>query len=295
MFDASVTDDGKYLLLDIRKDCDDLGLLQYADLTKNAALDKEIVFTPLISEWLGGFSYVHNLGSKGYFKTNYKASRSRVICIDFENPAEANWVEVLPEDPVNVLQDAACMNGLIMATYLQAATERLKAYDFSHPAKHLADIKLPDIGSVAALAGKHDSSEMMFKFTSFTDAGSAWRVDLNTFNTENIGVTKLGDASIKLEDFVTDQVFYPSKDGTMVPMFMVRKKSTLATTADVPAKPILTTLYGYGGFNISITPAFSPSRLVYLNNLGGMLCVANIRGGGEYGEEWHAAGTKAKK
>lgn len=134
MFDASVTNDGKYLLLDIRKDCDDLGLLSYADLDQNVALDKEIVFTPLITEWLGGFSYVHNSGSKGYFKTNYKASRSRVLCIDFENPAEPNWVEVLPEDPVNVLQDAECMNGQIMATYLQAATERLKAYNFSHPA-----------------------------------------------------------------------------------------------------------------------------------------------------------------
>lgn len=116
---------------------------------------------------------------------------------------------------------------------------------------------------------------------------------MNTLKMTKIHTNKL--SGINLEDFVTDQVFYESKDGTKVPMFIVRKKSVLPSIDETPSEPILTTLYGYGGFSVPITPFFSPKRLAYLNNMEGMLCVANIRGGGEYGEEWHQGGTREKK
>lgn len=174
----------------------------------------------------------------------------------------------------------------------------MKVLDFGEnggPAKEVQDIPLPDIGTVASSFGKHDSNEFMFKFTSFTDPGSSWRVDMDTFELEKVAVTKLGASCGDIADFVTDQVFYPSKDGTMVPMFVVRRKDVLPDVKVAPKEPLLAVLYGYGGFNISITPMFSPSKLVMMNNLGGVFCVAGLRGGGEYGEDWHKAGTKEKK
>jgi len=148
---------------------------------------------------------------------------------------------------------------------------------------------------VGAVSARHDSKELFFLFTSFTDPGSSYRVCMDTFEVETVAQTKLSASSPDIREFVTDQIWYKSKDGTEVPMFVVRKKSVLPSVDDRPEKPIPTLLYGYGGFNVPITPAFSPTRLVFLNNLGGMLCVANIRGGGEFGEEWHHAGIREKK
>lgn len=159
----------------------------------------------------------------------------------------------------------------------------------------LHEVELPDIGTVASIDCKHDSDELLFMFTSFTDPGSSYRVDMNNYDMKMITKTKLSESSPDISQFVTDQIWYKSKDGTEVPMFVVRKKSTLASVDEKPEKPIPTILYGYGGFNVSITPSFSPARLVFLDNLNGMLCVASIRGGGEFGEDWHKNGIKDKK
>lgn len=118
---------------------------------------------------------------------------------------------------------------------------------------------------------------------------------MDTFELELVASTKLGPSCGNISDFITDQVFYESKDGTKVPMFIVRRKDVLPDMNTTPDSPLLTLLYGYGGFNISLTPMFSPSKLVFMNNMKGLFCVANLRGGGEYGEEWHKAGTKDKK
>jgi len=112
---------------------------------------------------------------------------------------------------------------------------------------------------------------------------------------ECLGTTKLSDSMPSMDEFATDQVWYKSKDGTKVPMFIVRKKSNLPSIDDVPDKPLVTLLYGYGGFNVALTPSFSPARLTFLNDLGGVFCLANIRGGGEYGQAWHKAGILEKK
>ena len=118
---------------------------------------------------------------------------------------------------------------------------------------------------------------------------------MDTYELELVASTKLGPSCGDISDFITDQVFYESKDGTKVPMFIVRRKDVLPDMNTTPDSPLLTLLYGYGGFNISLTPMFSPSKLVFMNNMKGLFCVANLRGGGEYGEEWHKAGTKDKK
>lgn len=130
----------------------------------------------------------------------------------------------------------------------------------------------------------------LYKFMSFTDPGSMWAVNMDTYECKRIFQTKLG--AIDMDNFQTDQVWFPSKDGTKIPMFVIRKKTTLPTMDSVPEKPIVTMMYGYGGFNVNITPdfRFSLNRLVLLNNLGGMLCIVTLRGGGEFGEKWHKQG-----
>lgn len=156
------------------------------------------------------------------------------------------------------------------------------------------EVAFPDIGSIMGWTGKFDSTELFYKFSSFADPGSIYRVDLNTFEQTTILVTKLA-GGIDTSDFITDQVWYESKDGTKVPMFCVRKKSVLPDITKPADKPIPTLLYGYGGFSISLTPYFSISRIVLLNHLNGMFVCTNLRGGGEFGEDWHEAGIKEKK
>ena len=138
MFSIEVTNDGKYLILDTRKDCDDLGLIGYTDITGNALTGK-LEFTPIISEWIGGFSYIHNVGSKMYFKTNYKAAKSRVVMIDFAKPIDkanisASLQDVIPEHAKNVLNEAECINGLIVAYYLENASDKMTVFDLAAPA-----------------------------------------------------------------------------------------------------------------------------------------------------------------
>jgi len=131
MFSVSVTADGKYAILDTRKDCDDLGLVAYADISGNS-LDGKIEFTSIINEWIGGFSYIHNIGSIFYFKTNYKAAKSRVISINIEKPAEWDLIDVIPEHDKNVLQNAECINGKIVAYYLESASDKMKVFEYGY-------------------------------------------------------------------------------------------------------------------------------------------------------------------
>lgn len=218
--------------------------------------------------------------------------------MDIEKPAKENWVEALPQHSQNVLQASICSNGLIITGYLQDAQERVEVHTLngsSHTVDYLRDIKLPEIGSLAGISSSWDSDELFYSFNSFTDPGSSYRVNMTTFETILIQRTKVSASIPDSSQFVTDQVWYKSKDGTEVPMFIVRKKSVLPSLDSRPAKPVPTLLYGYGGFGISITPFFSVSRLIFLHNLDGIFAVAGIRGGGEYGEDWHKASVKEKK
>ena len=209
MFSMKVTNDGKYLLLKTVKDCEDLAMIGFADITDNA-LTSKISFTPLINEWLGGFTYIHNIGSSMYFKTNYSAPRSKVIMIDVANfngevKLSESMHEVIPEHASNVLNEAECINGMIVAYYLENASDKMVVFDLeSVPAKELHSIQLPGIGSVVSSFGKCDSSEFFFKFSSFSDPGSAYRVDMTSFEVETIATTQLKDESIDIADYITD-------------------------------------------------------------------------------------------
>lgn len=162
-------------------------------------------------------------------------------------------------------------------------------------AEYLRDIDLPDMGSVGAVAARHDSDELFYSFGSFTDPGSSHRVNMTTFASEQIRRTRLAASCPDPSEFVTDQVWYTSKDGTEVPMFIVRKRSLLPSIDSRPERPLPTLLYAYGGFGIPSTPYFSVSNLLFMSKMDGIFALANIRGGGEFGEEWHKASVKDKK
>lgn len=171
----------------------------------------------------------------------------------------------------------------------------MKVFDFSHPAKLVKDIPLPGLGAIPKVSGDHEDTEIFFQFTSFTDPRSVWRVDMNQMNLQEIMTTKLSNFAPNMTDFATDQVWFESKDGTKVPMFIVRKKSILPSLDAKPAAPLPTILYGYGGFNTPEVPFFNLFNLVYLNNINGMFVVANIRGGGEFGDGWHKSAILENK
>lgn len=145
------------------------------------------------------------------------------------------------------------------------------------------------------MKGKYDESELIVKVTTFSNPGAVYKINVDNYKVETLYKSQLPDKTFNPDDYAQDQVFYKSKDGTKIPMFIVRKKSTLPSLAQKPDKPITTLLYGYGGFGVSQQPDFSPTNLILMRNLDAMYVVANIRGGGEYGDEWHESATKSKK
>jgi prolyl oligopeptidase len=222
----------------------------------------------------------------------------RVITIDLRIPQIYNWVELIPENKQEPLQYSICSNGLIVNTYLEDAHEKMSVYSVTDPtqkATYLRDIDLPGIGTVTDVFAEHDSDELFYSFTSFTMPSSSYYVDMRSFKQELYSMTMLAKACPNPLDFTTDQVWYESKDGTKVPMYIVRKKSVLPHIDKKPVQPLTTLLYAYGGFGISTTPYFSVSNLLFMSHMDGIFAVANIRGGGEFGEEWHKASVQEKK
>lgn len=202
--------------------------------------------------------------------------------VDPANPSRENWKEILPET-ADVLESTSIIGGKIIADYMKDASNHLYAYDLS--GKKLYEIKLPTLGSVGALSGDKESNEAFYVFTSYTFPPTIYRFDAAKNTSE---VFRKAEVSFNSEDYVSEQVFYTSKDGTKVPMSITYKKGMKKDGKN----PLM--LYGYGGFNISLNPSFSIARVPFLEN-GGIYVVANLRGGGEYGEAWHLAGTKMKK
>jgi prolyl oligopeptidase len=221
-----------------------------------------------------------------YFKTNRNAPRYKLITIDITESAEANWKDVLSHQEA-VLNDVVCVGkGKYFVTcYMMHARETLDLY--SVEGNKVQEIPLPDVGSVGSLAGRRDDMEFFYSFMGFVHAGVKLRFDLETMVSTKLREDVVVDHNS--DDFETKQVFYQSKDGTKIPMFLVGRKGQVHTG------DTCTLLYGYGGFSIPITPSFSPFRTVFIKHFNGLLAVANIRGGGEYGEEWHEAGIKFNK
>jgi prolyl oligopeptidase len=224
---------------------------------------------------------VDNVGSKLYLETNYQAPNHRLVTVDAAAPTQANWKNLIPETK-NVLS-VSTVGSHIFATYLKDATSLVEEYDLA--GKKLRTIALPGVGSAGGFGGKKTDKETYYTFTSYTYPPTIFKYNLATGTST---VYKKAGVQFDPSKYESKQVFYTSKDGTRVPMIITYKKG-LALTGKNP-----TLLYAYGGFNSSVTPSFSTSNIILLEQ-GGVYAVANLRGGGEYGEKWHEAGTKLKK
>src|SRR5215217_2118825 len=251
----------------------------YKDLSKN-----EEKFSPIVAE-IGddSFGVIDNIGDKFLIRTNKNAPNGRVILVDPKNPDEKNWHDVLPERP-EPLQGVGTAGGKLFASWRKDVATR--AYVFSLDGKLENEITLPGVGSAGGFGGLRDDKHVFYSFTSFNFPPTIYKYDIATRKSTVFRTVDI--PGFKAENYETKQVFYNSKDGTRVPMFLVYKKG-LKLDGNNPAL-----LYGYGGFNVVTSPNFSSLRLALLEQ-GVVYASVNMRGGGEYGEKWHEAGTKLKK
>lgn len=277
-FSPVVTDDGDFLVITIWKGTDSRYQVAYQRLT-GPEQDSEPVL--LIEGFDHDYTFVGNVGSRFYFRTDREAPRGRLVSIDVQDP-DAGWAEVIPGRDA-VLRGVSHIGGQFAASYLRDARSEIRIHD--PDGTLVREVALPGIGSVQGFSGEADDPETFYRFSSFNAPPTLYHYDVNTGES-----TLFKQASVDFDpaDYVVKQVFYDSKDGTRVPMFIAHKKG-VELNGDNP-----TLLYGYGGFNIPLTPSFSITRLAWME-MGGVYAVANLRGGGEYGKEWHQAGTKLNK
>ncbi|MDG2052183.1 MAG: prolyl oligopeptidase family serine peptidase [Flavobacteriaceae bacterium] len=227
-------------------------------------------------------SYImQNVGSKLFIATNLNAPNQKIVTVDMSNPAPENWVDFIPETE-NVLSSSTG-NGYFFAEYMIDAVSKVKQYDYN--GKLIRDINLPGIGTISGLGSKKEEADIYYSFTNYTTPGSIYKYNAANGKSELFRKSKIDFNS---DNFESKQVFYKSKDGTKVPMIITYKKGVKLNGKNP------TILYGYGGFNISLTPSFSNANAVWMEQ-GGVFAVPNLRGGGEYGKEWHDAGTRMKK
>ncbi len=274
---AGATEDGRYVVVSTSAGYHE-NLVGFIDLQ-----NEDAGYQPLISEWKALYSYIGNDGPNFFFETTDDALNSRVIAINVNHPERANWKEIVPESE-QALTSAGYVGGHIIAQYLKDARSLVKVFD--RAGKPVREVELPGIGSAGGFGGHADDTETFYSFTGFTTPGESYRYDIATGESTLFKRPQVAGHNPDL--YETRQVFYTSKDGTKVPMFITHKKG-LELDGSNP-----TLLYGYGGFNSPVTPAYSSSRMAWIE-MGGVYAVANIRGGGEYGKKWHLAGTKDQK
>ncbi|XP_073958330.1 prolyl endopeptidase isoform X3 [Choristoneura fumiferana] len=284
---AEVTDCGRYLIVSPVKDCRD-NLLFFADLSKQAEINGKLPLTQLVFKFEADYEYITNEGSVCIFRTNKNAPNYRLIKIDLHNPAEENWETLIPEHPSDVLDWASAVdNDKLVIHYVRDVKSVLQLHSMASGA--LMQTFDLDVGSVVGFSGKKEQREIFYHFMSFLTPGVIYHVD---FTKKPFTPTVFREVEVKGFDasqYEAKQIFYSSKDGTKVPMFIVSKKG-LPRDGSNPAL-----VYGYGGFNINIQPSFSVTRLVFMQHFGGVVAIPNIRGGGEYGERWHNAGRLLNK
>ncbi len=276
MFSAGVTDDKRFLVVSM-SEASHGNALSVKDLS-----DKDSDYIPLMESFDYEFHVEDNLGDDLFVRTNYKAPKYRLVKINVNQPNEENWVETIPEKE-EVLQAVNFVGGRIVAEYMKDAHSVVEVYQYDGAFDY--EIALPGIGNVGGFSGKKDDQEAFYSYSSFNTPGEIYSYN---FKKKEGRLFFRPEVKFNPDEFVVKQEFFQSKDGTRVPMFLVHKKG-VELNGNNP-----TLLYGYGGFNVSLTPSYSTIRMVFMNN-GGVLAVANLRGGGEYGEAWHQAGTKLNK
>ncbi len=279
-FSGDVTEDGRYLIITVWKGSDRKNLIFYKDLSTP---DSKVV--ELISQWEADYTVIESDNSNGevfWVKTDLEAPRGRVVAIDLAHPEKKHWKTVIAQT-AETLGTVGLLNNQFVAAYLKDAHSQVKIYELN--GLLVRSVKLPGLGSVGGFGGKRSDTETFFSFTSFTEPNTIYRYNVIT---DESSIFRKPNVKYNSSDYETKQVFYTSKDGTKVPMFITYKKG-LKLDGQNP-----TLLYAYGGFNVSLTPFFSVSNLAWLE-MGGVYAIANLRGGGEYGQAWHEAGMKLKK
>ena len=275
LFNADVTEDGAYLIINVSHGTDPKNQIFYKDLLHPGGKVIE-----LLNKQDATYEFIGNEGNLFWFRTNLAAPKARIVAIDVQSPEEIK--EVVPEGS-DKLESVSLVGNLFIADYLKDAHSLVRLFEVS--GKAAGEISLPGLGTAGGFTGKRKDNETFYSYTSFTDPPTIYRYD---FKSGQSAVLFRPKVDFKSEEYMTEQVFCQSKDGTRVPIFLTYKKGLEKNDRNP------TLLSGYGGFDISITPSFSPAIATWLE-MGGVYAVATLRGGGEYGEEWHLAGTKLRK
>lgn len=276
----------RFYRCDVSKDSDLMFIYESGEGKGNALFMKDLrkkqsKVISIAPDFEYSYMPIDNIGEKIYILTNYMAPKYRLMIADARHPEIKNWKEIVPEKE-SVLASASLIGEKLVLTYIKDASTHIYIHDTE--GRYIREIQLPTLGS-ASINGEKDDPVAFYTFTSFTMPATIYKFDMNTYESS---VFKSPTANFNPENFETEQIFYTSKDGTRIPMFITYKKGLQKNGEN----PVL--LYGYGGFNISLLPSFSTNRIPFIEN-GGIYVQVNLRGGGEYGEEWHSAGTKMRK
>ncbi|HXH68954.1 MAG TPA: prolyl oligopeptidase family serine peptidase [Pyrinomonadaceae bacterium] len=273
---GGVSEDGKYLIVYVSKGTSPKNMIYYKDLSKS---DSKVM--PVVDKLESSYSFVGNDGTTFYFRTDKEAPRGRLVSVDVSKETK-EWKEVIPEGK-ETLGGISFINNQFVTNYLKDAYTQIRIYNMN--GKFVRNVDLPGIGSAGGFGGERDDTETFYTFSSYATPPTIFRYDMKTGKSE---VFRTSNVKFNSADYEVKQIKYKSKDATEVPMFIVHKKG-LKMDGTNP-----TLLYGYGGFNSSLTPGFSVARLAWLE-MGGVYAVANLRGGGEYGKEWHESAIKLKR
>ena len=273
---VEISEDGKWMLITVGKGTENMNMVYFKDMTK-----KDSPILPLITDLKNSWNFLGNDGSVFYFETDKDAPLGKVAKVDVRSQ-ERRWSDVIPES-ADTLGGVSFINNQFVTNYLHDAYTRIKIYETS--GKFVRDVALPSIGTAGGFGGKRSYTEAFYSYSSFNAPPTIYHYDMKTGKS-----TLFRQAKVKFNpaDYEVKQVFYPSKDGTKIPMFLTYKKGIKLDGSNP------TILYGYGGFNISTTPGFSPSRIAWLE-MGGIYASACLRGGSEYGKRWWEGGSRLNK
>lgn len=270
LFHSGVSEDGRFLVVHVSKGTHEENGLFYQDLEGGEMVE-------LLADFDAAYTYIGNDGSVFYITTNLDAPMSRLVAVNVDRPGRNDWTEVIPESE-DALRAVHLVGDRFVVSYLHDAHSVVRVYDKEGAV--VGEVDLPGLGSVYGFDGLQDDAETFYQYTDFGTPGTVYLYDVQTGSSEIYRQPRVG---FDPQDYVSDQVFYPSLDGTQIPMFLARRRDVEMG----PETPVC--LYGYGGFNIPQLPAFSPRNLAWLE-MGGVFAMANLRGGGEYGRAWHEAG-----
>ena len=280
-FSPVVTDDGRYLVIQNWKGSEPKAQIFVKDLR-----DAKSEVTPLITGFNFEYDFIASVDDTMYFLTDHQAPRRRVIAVDVTSPEREHWKQVIGESS-DVIESVSLFGETFYVDALRDARSHVSRYAID--GSPIGDFDLPGVGTVSGFGGRQDATETFFRFTNYVTPGAIYRVDLTETSPDKAtSLWRQNEIDMDLDAFITEQVFCESKDGTKIPIIITRRKDSQLDGTNQ------TLLYAYGGFNVSLTPLFSPANAAWVD-AGGIYAVANLRGGGEYGREWHESGMRLNK